>query len=171
VALRLLKAVQAALGHAEELLAMALVVGLMGVVNLQIFARYIFHAPFIWPEEVSRLLLVWMTFIGGAALTRRGADLAVDTFIEMLPRLPKRLVLMLRDAIMLVVFAIICLEGFELAKAVNGMPLVATGLPTAMLAWPVIIGGALTVFHCTLRLIVEIADPGADIPHTPKVLT
>ena len=171
MALRFLKAVQATLGHAEELLAMTLVAGLLVVVNLQIFARYIFHAPFIWPEEVSRLLLVWITFIGGAALTRRGADLAVDTFIEMLPRLPRRIVLMLRDAIMLVVFAIVCFEGFELARAVNGMPLVATGLPTALLAWPLIIGAALTAFHCALRLIVEIADPRADIPHTPKVLT
>lgn len=171
MALRFLKAAEANLGRAEELLAMALVAALLVVVNLQIFARYLFHAPFIWPEEASRLLLVWMTFIGGAALTRRGADLAVDTFIEMLPRLPKRLVLMLRDAVMVVVFVIICFEGFELAKAVNGMPLVATGLPTALLAWPVIIGAALTSFHCALRLIVEIADPRADIPHTPKVLT
>ena len=113
MALRFLKAAEANLGRAEELLAMALVAALLVVVNLQIFARYLFHAPFIWPEEVSRLLLVWMTFIGGAALTRRGADLAVDTFIEMLPRLPKRLVLMLRDAVMVVVFVIICFEGFE----------------------------------------------------------
>ena len=57
MALRLLKTVQTALGRAEELVAMALVVALLIVVNLQIFARYIFHHPFIWPEEVSRLLL------------------------------------------------------------------------------------------------------------------
>lgn len=150
---------------------MVLVAGLLVVVNLQIFARYIFHAPFIWPEEVSRLLLVWMTFIGSAALTRRGADLAVDTFIEMMPRGARRIMLMLRDATMVVVFSIIALEGVELAEAVNNMPLVATGLPTALLAWAVIAGGVLVVFHCTLRLIVEIANPREEIPHTPKVTT
>lgn len=171
MALRLLKGVQAALGRAEELFAMALVAALLIVVNLQIFARYIFSHPFIWPEEVSRLLLVWMTFIGGAALTRRGADLAVDTFIEMLPPTGRRIMLMLRDAILVVVFSIIALQGWELARAVNGMPLVATGLPTALLAWPVIIGGALMVFHCVLRLVMQFAAPADEVPHTPKVLT
>lgn len=171
MALRLLKTVQTALGRAEELIAMALVVALMVVVNLQIFARYLFHHPFIWPEEVSRLLLVWMTFIGAAALTRRGADLAVDTFVDMLPHRGRRALLILRDALLLVVFAIVGLQGFELAKAVNNMPLVATGWPTALLAWPVILGAALTVFHCVLRLIEQFANPTVELPHTPKVLT
>lgn len=171
MALRLLKAVQAALGHAEELFAMLLVAALLIVVNLQIFARYLFHSPFIWPEEVSRLLLVWITFIGGAALTRLGGDLAVDTFIEMLPKGGRRAMLIIRDALMVVVFSVIAFEGFELAKAVNNMPLVATGLPTAILAWPMIAGGVLIAFHCILRLIVQFADPAEEIPHTPKVLT
>jgi TRAP-type C4-dicarboxylate transport system permease small subunit len=171
MALRLLDRIETALGHAEELLAMALVVVLLAVVNLQIFARYLFHHPFIWPEEVSRLALVWMTFIGGAALTRIGGDLAVDTFLEMLPHRPKRIALMLRDSAMIVVFAIVAFEGVELARAVNNMPLVATGLPTALLAWPVIIGAGLVVFHCAVRLMVAILRPAAEVPHTPKALT
>lgn len=171
MALRLLTNIETMLGRAEELLAMALVAGLLAVVNLQIFARYLFHHPFIWPEEVSRLLLVWMTFIGGAALTRIGGDLAVDTFLEMLPHRAKRVALMLRDAIMIVVFAAVAFEGAELARAVNDMPLVATGFPTALLAWPVIIGGGLVVFHCILRLLVAILRPAVEVPHTPKALT
>lgn len=171
MALRLLKTVQTALGRAEELIAMALIVALMVVVNLQIFARYLFHHPFIWPEEVSRLLLVWMTFIGAAALTRRGADLAVDTFVDMLPHRGRRVLLILRDVLLLALFAIVGLQGFELAKAVNNMPLVATGWPTALLAWPVILGAALTVFHCVLRLLEQFANPTVEPPHTPRVLT
>jgi TRAP-type C4-dicarboxylate transport system permease small subunit len=171
MALRLLKSVQTALGRVEELLAMALVAALLIVVNLQIFARCVFRHPFIWPEEISRLILIWMTFIGAAALARIGGDLAVDTFIEMLPHKAKRVALMLRDGIMLAVFATVMVEGYELAKAVNSMPLVATGLPTSLLAWPVIAGGALIVFHCIIRLIVSIASPAEEVPHTPQVLT
>lgn len=171
MALRLLKSVQTALGRAEELLAMALVVALMLVVNLQIFARYIFSHPFIWPEEVSRLILVWMTFIGAAALSRRGADLAVETFVDMAPAPLRRVLLILRDLAMIVIFGIVATQGFALAQAVNGMPLVATGWPTALLAWPVLLGAGLTVFHCAVRLVEQLARPGSDVPHTPKVLT
>lgn len=166
-----LKTAQAALGRAEELTAMALVVVLLFVVNLQIFSRYLFHHPFIWPEEIARLTLVWMTFIGGAALTRMGGDLAVDTFIEMLPHRGRRLMLILRDALMVVVFTIVAFQGAELARAVSNMPLVATGLPTALLAWPVVIGGGLVAIHCIIRLIVSFVDPAVEVPHTPKVLT
>lgn len=171
MALRLLKTVQTALGRAEELLAIALVVALLVVVNLQIFARYLFSHPFIWPEEVSRLVLVWMTFIGTAALTRRGADLAVDTFIEMMPPGGRRITVIVRDIVLVAVFSLVSVQGYEFAKAVQTMPLVATGWPTAMLAWPVIIGCGLTVFHCILRLVAQFADPDQDVPHTPKVLT
>lgn len=171
MALRHLKSAQAALGRAEELIAMGLVVALLLVVNLQIFARYIFHHPFIWPEEVSRLLLVWITFVGGAALTRRGGDLAVDTFVEMLPPTGRRVMLMARDTLMVVVFTTVAVQGFSLARAVNNMPLVATGWPTAMLAWPLIGGGALVVLHCLIRLVEQVLNPAAQIPHTPSVLT
>lgn len=171
MALRHLKTVQTALGRAEELLAIALVVVLLVVVNLQIFARYLFNHPFIWPEEVSRLVLVWMTFLGAAALTRRGADLAVDTFIEMMPPGIRRITLIVRDLVLVAVFSLVAVQGYEFARAVNNMPLVATGWPTAMLAWPVIAGASLTVFHCVLRLIEQFTNPDQDLPHTPKVLT
>jgi TRAP-type C4-dicarboxylate transport system permease small subunit len=171
MALRLLKNVQAALGRIEEALAMMLVAALLIVVNLQIFARYVFHHPFIWPEEISRLVLVWITFISAAALARIGGDLAVDTFIEMLPHRAKRVALIVRDAMMLVVFAVVMLEAAALAEAVNNMPLVATGLPTSLLAWPAILGGGLIVFHCFIRLVVSFASPAEEVPHTPKVMT
>src|SRR5262249_37808184 len=31
---------------------------------LQVFWRYALNAPLSWPEEVSRLLLIWLTYIG-----------------------------------------------------------------------------------------------------------
>ncbi|QQR38427.1 TRAP transporter small permease [Devosia rhizoryzae] len=171
-ALRVLKSIEAGIGHAEEWLGMAAVAALAIVVNLQIFSRYLFHAPFIWPEEISRLLLVWTTFIGAAALTRRAGDLAVDTFIEMMPYGPRRAFLILRDTVMIVLFGFVALQGFALANAVAGMPLVATGLPTALLAWPVVLGGVLTVFHCALRLVMHIAVPVSVDQHlVPKTLT
>lgn len=160
------------LGRLEDWVGIAAVAGLAIVVNLQIFARYLFHSPFIWPEEIARLLLVWMTFIGAAALTRRGGDLAVDTFVELLPRIPRRGFIFFRDIVMLVLFALIATQGAALARTVAGMPLAATGLPTDLLAWPVVAGGSLIAFHCAVKLLVLWADPTASDRHIlPKTLT
>lgn len=150
--LRRIRSVERWIAHAEEWFAMALVAALGIVVNLQIFARYVFNAPFIWPEEVSRLLLVWMTFIGSAALVRRGSEIAVDTFVLMLPSHARRTALACRDVVLVLLFGFIALEGFRLAQAVAGMPLIATDLPTSMLAWPIVVGGGLTAFHSAIRL-------------------
>lgn len=165
-----LRLVESWLGRVEDILAMLLVAVLAIVVNLQIFARYLFHAPFIWPEEVARLCLVWMAFIGAAALTRRGADIAVDTFVLMLPARARRIALILRDLVMIAVFVFVAMQGFALARAVQNMPLIATGWPTAMLAWPVIAGAGLTAFHCLVRLLAALIE-GETAPVEIKVLT
>ncbi|MGV3650844.1 MAG: TRAP transporter small permease [Devosia sp.] len=162
--------VQTWLGRAEELIGMLLVAALAVVVNLQIFARYLFNAPFIWPEEVARLCLIWIGFVGAAALTRRGADIAVDTFVLMLPERGRRLANILRDGVMIVVFLFIAVQGQALAKAVGSMPLIATGWSTAVLAWPVIACGVLTAFHCALRLFATLLGDRLN-PGEVKVLT
>lgn len=133
-----------------------ILVAALGVdVNLQIFARYIFHAPFIWPEEVARLLLIWITFLGAAAVARRGAEITIDTFVVMTPPPLRRFLYLYRDIVLIVLFGFIAVQGFTLARTVARMPLVATGLPTSLLAWPVVIGAALSAFHCLLRLVTE----------------
>jgi len=139
------------IGKMEEWSGIVLVAIMAVIVNLQVVARYAFDKPFIWPEEVSRLLLIWMTFIGAAALIRRGGDIAVDTFIDLLSPPRRRAMLLVRDLVMVAVYALIAWQGWRLAGNVAGMPLVATEWPTALLAWPVVIGGMLVVLHVVVR--------------------
>jgi len=44
----------------------------------QVFARYVFGAPFQWSEEVARLALIWLTFTSAAFVTAEGRHIAVD---------------------------------------------------------------------------------------------
>ncbi|MBP6853115.1 MAG: TRAP transporter small permease [Rhodoferax sp.] len=147
---RLLR-IDGGIGRLEEWIGIALVAAMAVVVNLQIVARYVFDKPFIWPEEVARLILVWMAFVGAAALIRRGGDIAVDTFIDMLAPARRRAMLLLRDLLMVAVYTLVAWQGWRLAGNVAGMPLVATEWPTALLAWPVVVGGVLVVLHVLVR--------------------
>jgi TRAP-type transport system small permease protein len=145
------------LGRAEAAFAMLLVAAMAVVVNLQIFARYLFNAPFIWPEEIARLTLVWLTFFGAAAAARSGTEIAVDTFVEMMPAGTRKAFRIGRDAVLVALFAFAAIEGYALAEAVAGMPLVATELPTALLAWPVVVGSVFMALHPLLRLVRALA--------------
>ena len=50
-------------------------------VSLQIFARFTELLPrYIWTEELSRFLLIWMVMIGAMVGMREGTHFAVDLF-------------------------------------------------------------------------------------------
>jgi TRAP-type C4-dicarboxylate transport system permease small subunit len=57
-----------------------------GMVAL-VFANVIFHVTggdIAWTTELCELLMVWVTFLGGAAAMRRGAHMTITEFIDKL---------------------------------------------------------------------------------------
>ena len=57
---------------------------LVVVVTLaQIALRYLFNSPLIWSEELVKLLIVWITFVGAGAVCFDGRHLNVDVFYKM----------------------------------------------------------------------------------------
>ena len=56
------------------------------IVFIQVVCRYILQSSLPWSEEVSRYLLVWTTFLGGAYGVRKGAHIGVEAFTLLLPK-------------------------------------------------------------------------------------
>jgi len=52
------------------------------IIGVQVIQRFVFSAPFDWPEELSEILLIWLTFIGAVALTRRKDHIRVELIEE-----------------------------------------------------------------------------------------
>lgn len=146
---------EAGIGWIEEALGIALVAAIAIVVNLQVVARYLFHAPFIWPEEVTKLMLVWLAFVAAAAVSRRGADMAVNTFVEMMSPAWRRRVGCLRDLVLLALYLLVAWEAQRLVATLAGMTLVATDWPVTLLVWPLVAGSLLLALHAALRLARE----------------
>ena len=68
-----------------EVLTNIFMVILFVIVNLGVFSRYLFNAPFIWTEELALFLLVWMVFLAGSLTIRRWENVRVTFFVEKLP--------------------------------------------------------------------------------------
>jgi TRAP-type C4-dicarboxylate transport system permease small subunit len=47
------------------------------MITWEVVARYVFTAPTIWAEELSRVFLVWGTFLAMAALLRRRSHIRI----------------------------------------------------------------------------------------------
>lgn len=50
----------------------------VALTSLQVIMRYAFNAPLQWPEELTQILLVWMTFIAAVGLSRQGLHIRVE---------------------------------------------------------------------------------------------
>ncbi|WP_316977302.1 TRAP transporter small permease [Shumkonia mesophila] len=56
--------------------AMFFVVG--GIITYEVVARYVFIAPTIWAEELSRFIQIWATYLGAAYVLRHRHLIAID---------------------------------------------------------------------------------------------
>lgn len=62
----------------ELLLAGLILVFVVMISGVQITLRYVFNAPLEWPEELSGVLVIWLTFLGAITLVRRGQHARVE---------------------------------------------------------------------------------------------
>ena len=69
----------------DDILAFILFWALGGVTFLQFFTRYVLNNSVAWTEEIGRYLLMTLTFVGAAIVFRRGSNIAVQLFVDILP--------------------------------------------------------------------------------------
>lgn len=78
---RFCDALTRAVGALLSLLTAAIVV----IAMMAVWWRYVANDPIGWSEQVSRILFVWMTFLGAALLYRQRLHIAIDMFVLLLP--------------------------------------------------------------------------------------
>ena len=66
-------AVKKFLNNIEEFIVVPLVAVMTAVIILQVFFRYVLKGSLPWSEELSRYLMIWVTFVGASIGVKRGA--------------------------------------------------------------------------------------------------
>jgi len=64
----------------EGWLCQVLVIVLIGVVFLQVLARFLFHWEVLWTLEAAIFCFVWTIMLGSSIAVRRGAHYTIDVF-------------------------------------------------------------------------------------------
>src|SRR5512145_795147 len=75
-----------AVGHAVEAVTWLLTGALVLLVSANVFARYALAIGWLWAEEVSRLIFVWVVFLGAYVALRHKQHMAIDLVAARLPR-------------------------------------------------------------------------------------
>jgi len=66
---------------ATGLVVAALVVAEMAVLFAGVLARYVFHAPLIWSDELAGILFLWLSMLGAVVAFERGEHMRMSAFV------------------------------------------------------------------------------------------
>ena len=138
-------------GVAEEWTCILCLAAIAAILNMQILDRYLLDDPMIWPEEIARCLMIWIAWIGTAAVTRRGSHIGFDLLFARLPSRWRPVYDTAIDIAMGGFFVFLAIQGWLLADVTADLTMAATELPMALIVWPLAIGSGLSAMHCLVR--------------------
>lgn len=87
--------------HALKLVIALCLAAMVVLVFGNVVLRYLFNSGITVSEELSRWLLVWLTFLGAIIAVREHAHLGVDTLVRALPPIGRKLCFIVSYLLML----------------------------------------------------------------------
>lgn len=145
----------------------SLLLGIVVVITWQVVARYLpgLSIP-RWTEEISLILMVWLSLLGSGLAVRAGEHLAVDIVLR---QFPERLQALITRLVWLIVtgFGVyLLIYGWELASRTMSQTFSATKLPVGLMYWALPAGGLLIAIY-SLRFVAE-PLASKDVAAAPK---
>ena len=113
---------------------------------LEVSFRYILHKPLPWGGEVSRTLLVWMTFLGSALALFRGEHMAVNIVVNKISNRKGQMLFKVIGKLGVLAFLIIAFySGVQVTVRTWGMLTTALQIPAGVLYLAFPLGCALMI--------------------------
>ena len=128
-------------------------VTLIAIFGWLVFGRYVLNDTPTWVEQAALLLVVWITFLGGAAGVWNKAHLSIDFLREMMP-LPIRVPLRWIAVIGVIIFGCyLAWQGYELSDKTWRRRIPMLGIAEGWRAVPMAICGVLSVLFSLYHLV------------------
>ena len=137
---------------------------MIAVVIFQVVCRYLFNDSLFWSEELARMLLVQITFLGAAVAFRNRAHIAVDILAA---RLGPRLRRLLHTASLLAcaaLFAAMLVYGWSFGQTLILQRAASLPINLAVPFAVIPISGGVLLLHCLAMFIEQwgLGGPGLD---------
>jgi len=139
---------------AEDWLTLAVFWVLAFVVFYQVFTRYVMNDAAGWTEEISRYLLIAVTFLGGAMAVRRGTHIQVDFVYRFLPPTAGRALAVFVDAVQIAFFGYAAWLTWLLMQRIGSQRMAIVELPIG-LVFGAMLAGFVLMFGRSLQFAVR----------------
>ena len=123
---------RAYLDVAIEAVAAALMATMCLIVFLGVFFRYVRGDPLTWTEEIARLCLVWITFLGTYLAYRRNLHISIDLVQKRLSRSAQRIIHLIVLALVGMFMTMLIIQGAHYSQAFLGSATPLLGVPLGL---------------------------------------
>jgi TRAP-type C4-dicarboxylate transport system permease small subunit len=118
-----------------------------------VFMRYVMNDPLQWPEPASVIMMVYFSFIGGAAVFRANQQIAVEALMRAVNPPSRAVMQWLVHACMLLIAAFMVGYGVHLCVVTWGNTIAEfPWLSTGVVYMPIPIGGLLTLLFIVEKI-------------------
>ena len=134
-----------------EYLGLGLLAAMVLIVTWQVFSRTIFNTSPPWSEEVSRILMVWVAFLGISIGVRERVHIAVGMFVNRLPEGAQVWVQKLIYALLFAFGLYLIVQGWQFTLETSRATLPSTGWPRSVLYAVMPISGFMICVYTALQ--------------------
>jgi TRAP-type C4-dicarboxylate transport system permease small subunit len=120
------------------------------IVFVNVVMRYVTDASIPWSEEVSRHMMIWLTFVGGGLVLRSGGHIAIDNLQDALPTASARAIRGIVLVLMIAFFSLLVYYGWNYASRTMMQTTAATEIPFGYIYMAMPIGCGLMLAHLLL---------------------
>jgi TRAP-type C4-dicarboxylate transport system permease small subunit len=129
-----------------------LIAALLICVMLGVITRAL-RDPFIWTDEVSRFLMVWLACFGWMLASRRRAHIRIRFFQDLLPRRAMRRSETFIQCAVLVLGALLFWFGIDLVVRYHDLEALTIPISMSWLYVPIVIAGLVTLAQAASEII------------------
>ncbi|HEY8695876.1 MAG TPA: TRAP transporter small permease, partial [Chloroflexota bacterium] len=129
-----------AVSNIFEGLSILLILAEVGVIGAAVFTRYVINRPIAGSDELATLVLVWLTFISGAVVSRRRAHLSVNIIVKLLPGRVQQWIEATVGWLMVAMLAVLAWQSVLLAQRRSDEVSQGFGYSLALLPLPLVLG-------------------------------
>jgi TRAP-type C4-dicarboxylate transport system permease small subunit len=141
-----LRAIERVVDGVVQRISVAVLLGMILVITLQIFSRVFFDAV-SWSEELARYLLVWITFLGATLAWSRGRHIAVSFVADAAAPAVRRLIQLVTLAISAAFFAVIVVIGIRYVRVQSFQVSASLRVPMAWVYTIMPVSATLMLFY------------------------
>jgi TRAP-type C4-dicarboxylate transport system permease small subunit len=125
----------------------AIMTAMACIVFLNVCLRYFTNQSITWSDEVSRHLMIWLTFIGAGTAFRHGSLVAIDNLQVALTDRNARIVRMIVALIMMAFFVVMIWVGKTYVQRTMFQMTPSTRIPFGYIYLAMPIGFTLLIVH------------------------